>query len=181
MLVLNTYLGDQFPAQGAAAASPDRPRAYNGLLTRPRAAPTTPPRSLCRTRLARAPRDLQQLLQRPVLVGQDAPRPALRRRTGHPPRATSSEYIHGKPAQFDGAFHEARIPLHKDLPYYFGALIKRISKWLGLPPVQRRRNSRPLLDAIYASPRARAARLHRARLLRSLRRARFPASRAVGP
>ena len=39
----------------------------------------------------------------------------------------------------------------------------------------------PLLDAIYASPRAPHARLHRARLLRSFRRARVPLARDLGP
>ena len=34
--------------------------------------------------------------------------------------------------EFDCAFREARLPLHRDLAYYFGAIVKRVSNWLGL-------------------------------------------------
>ena len=42
-----------------------------------------------------------------------------------------SEYIFGKIHDFEQAFAAARIPLKKDLPYLFGAGLKKISNWLG--------------------------------------------------
>jgi hypothetical protein len=45
---------------------------------------------------------------------------------------------------------QASLPLHKDLPYYFGTVIKRISDQLGrrlFSPAK----EEPLLEAIYGS------------------------------
>ena len=41
------------------------------------------------------------------------------------------DYVYGKIHEFEKAFAEASIPLHKDIPYFFGDLIKRISNWIG--------------------------------------------------
>jgi beta-glucosidase/6-phospho-beta-glucosidase/beta-galactosidase len=41
------------------------------------------------------------------------------------------DYVYGKIHEFEKAFAEANIPLHKDIPYFFGDLIKRISNWTG--------------------------------------------------
>jgi beta-glucosidase/6-phospho-beta-glucosidase/beta-galactosidase len=69
-------------------------------------------------------------------------------------REDTGDYIVEKARQFRAAFDTARIPLHRDLSYLFGAAVKRLSDWTG----QRffhAKNFGPLLDAIYASPRAR--------------------------
>lgn len=46
-------------------------------------------------------------------------------------RSGVRDYIHAKIEEFEKAFAKAHIPLHKDLPYYFGALVKRLSNRLG--------------------------------------------------
>ena len=69
-------------------------------------------------------------------------------------RENVAQHICDKAREFSTAFKAARIRLHRDLPYYFGALIKRLSNWAG----RRFFNPEtiaPLLDAIYASPRER--------------------------
>lgn len=41
------------------------------------------------------------------------------------------DYIGAQAAAFDREFIAARIPLHRDLPYFFGAAVKRMSNWRG--------------------------------------------------
>jgi beta-glucosidase/6-phospho-beta-glucosidase/beta-galactosidase len=41
------------------------------------------------------------------------------------------DYIFSKIREFETAFIAARIPLHKDIPFLFGAGFKRLSNWLG--------------------------------------------------
>jgi beta-glucosidase/6-phospho-beta-glucosidase/beta-galactosidase len=41
------------------------------------------------------------------------------------------DYVFDKIHQFEAAFAAARIPLKKDIPYFFGDYLKRISNWLG--------------------------------------------------
>jgi beta-glucosidase/6-phospho-beta-glucosidase/beta-galactosidase len=69
-------------------------------------------------------------------------------------RGDTGGYILGKLAEFKSAFRAAKIPLHKDVPYYFGAVMKKIVEWIGRRRFDADRFS-PLLDAIYASPRER--------------------------
>ncbi|HWB59688.1 MAG TPA: family 1 glycosylhydrolase [Chthoniobacteraceae bacterium] len=152
MLVLNTYLGNQFPGKGGLGLRV-MTRAYNGLLTAHIAAynalhdlyaaqhwpaPLVTFNNYC-SDLYWSDKLLLDLLcvaERKI------------------PRNRVKEYIHGKIAEFDAAFRAARIPLHKDIPYYFGSLIKRFSGWLGCRTFDTGKFA-PLLDAIYASPRAR--------------------------
>ena len=152
MLVLNTYLGNQFPAQGRAGLR-NVVRAYNTLLVAHVSAYnalhdiyathgwTTP-----RVTLNNYCSDLywsdKVLLDLLCVAERDVPRADVR------------DYIHRKIDEFDTAFRAARIPLHKDLPYYFGASVKWLSNRLGY------RWFKPehfalALDAIYASPRRR--------------------------
>lgn len=152
MLVLNTYLGNQFPSR-AGMGLRVMTRAYTGLLTaHVRAynalhdlyagegwpAPLVTLNNYC-SDLYWSDKLLLDLL---CLAERKIPREGVK------------QYIYGKICEFEEAFRAAKIPLHKDLPYYFGSLVKRFSNWLG------HRNFRPeefgpLLDAIYASPRAR--------------------------
>ena len=152
MLVLNTYLGNQFPAKGGLGLRV-MTRAYNGLLTahvraynalhdlyaaQGWAAPQVTFNNYC-SDLYWSDKLLLDLL---CVAERGIPRDRVK------------DYIHAKIAEFDIAFYEARIPLHKDLPYYFGSLIKRISGRLGCRTFNPA-DFAPLLDAIYASPRAR--------------------------
>jgi beta-glucosidase len=41
------------------------------------------------------------------------------------------DYVYAKIHEFENAFEEARIPLVKDIPYLFGSLTKRLSNWVG--------------------------------------------------
>ncbi len=152
MLVLNTYLGNQFPGK-AGHGLRFMTRAYNGLLT-------------AHIRAYNAVHDLY--------AAQNWPAPLItinnycsdlywsdkllldllsvaERKIR---RAGVKHYIHRKIAEFDAAFRTARIPLHKDFPYYFGSLFKGVSGWLGCRTFKPE-EFQPLLDAIYSSPRAR--------------------------
>ena len=81
--------------------------------------------------------------------------------------------------RFNHAFKHAPIPLHKDLAYRIGGMVKHAANAVG----RRFLNSRslgPLLDAIYASPREQLFDYLALGLLRSLRSARFSAAGLVG-
>jgi beta-glucosidase/6-phospho-beta-glucosidase/beta-galactosidase len=41
------------------------------------------------------------------------------------------DYVYTKIHEFENAFEEARIPLVKDIPFFFGSLTKRLSNWVG--------------------------------------------------
>ncbi len=152
MLVLNTYLGNQFPARGRVGLG-SVVRAYNTLLVahiraynalhdlysaRGWPAPCVTLNNYC-SDLYWSDKVLLDLL---CLAERNVARDDV------------CEYIHGKIGEFDAAFQSARIPLHKDLPYYFGAAMKRLSNWLGYRWFEPEHFSR-VLDAVYASPRKR--------------------------
>ncbi len=65
-----------------------------------------------------------------------------------------SAHIRERARAFDAAFSAARLPLHKDLAYYLGAALKRLSNWIGFQRFDAA-SLAPLLETIYASPRAR--------------------------
>jgi beta-glucosidase len=152
MLVLNTYLGDQFPGKGrigfrsVAAAYSNvlvaHVRAYNALHDLyeregwPR--PMVAFNNYC-VDLYWSDKVLLDLI-------------CVRER--NVPRGGVREYIRRKTDEFEAAFRAARIPLHKDLPYWFGALIKHVSDYLGFRRFDPAHFA-PLLDAVYGSPRAR--------------------------
>jgi beta-glucosidase len=62
------------------------------------------------------------------------------------------DYVFDKIQQFEEAFAAARIPLKKDIPYFFGDYLKRISNWLGyktfIPEC-----FAPLVEELYAADR----------------------------
>ncbi|MGB8352274.1 MAG: family 1 glycosylhydrolase [Chthoniobacteraceae bacterium] len=152
MLVLNTYLGNQFPSK-AGRRIRLMTQAYDGLLTAHVGAynaihdlyaaakwqmPVVTINNYC-SDLYWSDKLLLDLLcvaERKV------------------PRAEVKAYIHGKSDEFERAFCDAGIPLRKDVPYYFGAVIKRVSNWLGCRNFEVG-HFEGLLDSIYASPRAR--------------------------
>jgi beta-glucosidase len=150
MLVLNTYLGNQFPSRGRIGFR-SVVTAYNGLLVAH----------------VRAYNELHDLYEtrgwpRPAITFNNycsdlywsdkvlLDLMAVRERSVA--RADVREYIHSKLEQFESAFEAARIPLHHDLPYYFGALVKGFGRKVGYRWF-RPESFGPLLDAIYQSPR----------------------------
>jgi beta-glucosidase len=152
MLVLNTYLGNQFPSR-ARSGFRTVITAYNQLLighihaynalhnlyaNAGWDAPWVTLNNYC-SDLYWSDKVLLDLL-------------SLRERKVH--RLSVRRHIFEQSAKFEADFRAARIPLHKDLPYYFGALIKRISNWIGYRFINPE-NFDALLDVIYASPRSR--------------------------
>lgn len=71
------------------------------------------------------------------------------------PRIDVHDYICAKAAAFDTAFDEARIPLHKDLPFLFGRIVKWAARRIGRRDFQGE-GFRLFLDELYAAPRERA-------------------------
>ncbi|HEY2343630.1 MAG TPA: family 1 glycosylhydrolase, partial [Chthoniobacteraceae bacterium] len=152
MLVLNSYFGHQFPAKSRGGLR-TMTAAYNELL-RAHIAAYNALHDLYTERGWPEPRvsinnycsdmywsdklllDLLCLRERGV----------ARHRAGHA--------IVDCAREFDCAFRKARLPLHKDLSYYFGAIAKRFSNWFGYRTFDAARFA-PMLDALYASPRAR--------------------------
>jgi len=152
MLVLNTYLGRQFPAKGHSGFK-NCILAYNQLLRAHLLAYNAIHDFYSREKLP-PPRvtfnnycsDLYWS-DKVLLDIMSAPERGI-------PRNELRGYIHACDDAFSRAFNAAKIPLHKDLPYYFGALMKRVSKWFGERAFHPEGFS-PLLDAIYAAPRQR--------------------------
>lgn len=64
------------------------------------------------------------------------------------------DYICSRAIAFDQAFHAARLPLHHDLPFHFGAFLKWLTNWLGYKHFQTAA-FQPALDAMLAAPRER--------------------------
>jgi beta-glucosidase len=62
------------------------------------------------------------------------------------------DYIYAKIHEFEQAFEEARIPLVKDIPYLFGSLTKRLSNWIGYKTFSPEFFS-SLVDDIYSASR----------------------------
>jgi hypothetical protein len=65
-----------------------------------------------------------------------------------------SEHILEKAHEFTLAFEKAHIPLHRDIAFHIGNLVKRVSNWIGFRFFHAQ-NFGPLLDVIYQSPRTR--------------------------
>jgi beta-glucosidase/6-phospho-beta-glucosidase/beta-galactosidase len=150
MLVLNTYLGNQFPSRARSGLT-NTTRAYNELLRahvlayncihdlhagKNWPAPLVTLNNYC-SDLYWSDKLWLDLLSLPKLGVA---------------RENVEAHILEKARQFDRAFRRSRISLHKDLPYYVGTLMKRISNWIGRRFFKASALA-PLLDAIYASPR----------------------------
>lgn len=152
MLVLNSYLGRQFPAKHRPGFRPMM-MAYNQLLrahvlayaalhdlyaARGWAAPLVTFNNYCSDMYWS-----DKLLLDLVCV-----------RERGVPRGGVEKYICEHARAFEAAFEAAHIPLHKDLAYYFGALFKRFTNWLGYRQFDAE-DFAPLLDTIYAQERSR--------------------------
>jgi beta-glucosidase/6-phospho-beta-glucosidase/beta-galactosidase len=150
MLVLNSYLGRQFPAV-AGPGFGIMTRAYNGLL---------------RGHIL-AYNAIHEVYE---AAGWDKPRVSVNNycsdlywsdkmlldllcsRERGVDRNAVGPYVTECARSFEDAFESARIPLHRDLSYYFGSAVKRLSNILGYRTFDAS-NFAPLLDALYSSPR----------------------------
>ncbi len=152
MLVLNSYLGRQFPAR-AGIGFRSMMAAYNHLL-RAHVLAYGVVHDLYAARGWPEPRvtfnnycsDLywsDKLLLDLVCVRE---RGVARENVG--------AHIRARAQDFENAFRAARIPLHRDLAYYFGAGLKRLSNWLGFRRFDATHFA-PLLETLYAQPRTR--------------------------
>jgi len=152
MLVLNSYLGRQFPAGphfgfGAMMA------AYNQLL-RAHILAYNALHDLSAERGWPAPRVTFNNYCSDLYWSDKLLLDLVCARERGVPRAEVGAHIRGQARDFERAFIAARIPLHRDLAYYFGAALKRFSNWLGYRSFDASHFA-PLLETIYASPRAR--------------------------
>lgn len=152
MLVFNTYVGNQFPGEARRGLHSvvdaycqllvAHIRAYNALhdLYKERGwpAPLVTFNNYCSDLywLDKVLLDLLSLAERGIA------------------RSGVKEYVHGKIEEFEAAFRDARLPLHRDLPFYFGLMAKRFSHGTGYRWFEPERFA-PALDAIYGSPRPR--------------------------
>ncbi len=153
MLVLNSYLGHQFPADSPGGLH-TMTRAYNHLLR-------------AHVKAYNALHDLH------AQAGWPAPMVTFNNycsdlywsdkllldllcaRERHVPRSQVGIHIRKRAREFQAAFARARIPLHRDLAYYFGSAVKRLSNWIGSRHFSTAHFD-PLLEELYSAPRARA-------------------------
>ena len=152
MLVLNTYLGNQFPSS-AASGLKNLARAYTNLLVAHISAYNLI-HDIYAERGWATPRVTVNNYCSDLYWSDRVWLDLLALRTKGVARADVATHACTKAREFSAAFKNARIRLHRDLPYYFGALIKRLSNWIGSRFFNPEAIA-PLLDAIYASPRAR--------------------------
>jgi beta-glucosidase/6-phospho-beta-glucosidase/beta-galactosidase len=152
MLVLNSYLGRQFPAGHRSGFQP-MVKAYNQLLRAHILAYGTlhdlyeqrcwPTPSVTFNNYCSDVYWSDKLLLDLVCVRE---RGVAREQVG--------SYICDRAHEFEAAFAAARIPLHKDVAYYFGAAFKRLSNWFGYRTFDTE-NFTALFDTLYAQPRTR--------------------------
>ncbi|MEI8341418.1 MAG: family 1 glycosylhydrolase [Verrucomicrobiota bacterium] len=152
MFVLNTYFGTQFPSGGHYGPQTVN-RCYNQLLR-------------AHIRAYNIIHDLYEKRSWPApavtlnnfcsdLYWMDKLLPdLLSARERGVARGDVSTYILGKANEFKVAFEEARIPLHKNISYRLGSILKWFINrlWHGRFSAE---TFAPLLDAIYESPRPR--------------------------
>ncbi len=152
MLVLNSYLGRQFPA-GAKSGIRTMVSAYNQLL-RAHVAAYNALHDLYAERGWPAPMVTLNNYCSDVYWSDKLLLDLLCARERGLARHQITSDIRDRAADFAHAFRQARLPLHKDVAYYFGAVAKWVTDWFG------RRNFHsgelaPFLDDLYASPRTR--------------------------
>jgi beta-glucosidase/6-phospho-beta-glucosidase/beta-galactosidase len=152
MLVLNTYLGHQFPAQ-AVGGFGTMTRAYNELLRAHVLAYNTL-HDLYAERQWAAPRVTINNYCSDLYWSDKVLLDLLCARERKIARHRVGDHVCDQARAFELAFHRARIPLRKDPAYYFGALMKRISSWIGYRSFQAD-DFAPFLETLYSAPRAR--------------------------
>jgi beta-glucosidase len=152
MLVLNSYLGRQFPARASSGVT-SMMGAYNGLL-RAHIAAYNAIHDLYDEAGWQIPRVSVNNYCSDLYWSDKLLLDLLCAREREVNRQDIGPYIADCVDRFQEAFDRARIPLHKDASYYFGTLVKRISNWLGYRNFTAE-GFAPALDALYASPRER--------------------------
>jgi beta-glucosidase len=151
MLVLNTYLGNQFPGRGSRG-----PRsivtAYTQLLRAHVAAYNAVHDLYERHRWPRPALTLNNYCS-DLYWSDKLILDLLSLREYGCDRGGVHDFISWRAKAFERAFAAARIPLHKDLPYLFGAFTKRIANWLGYRRFDGS-SFAPFLEDLYESPRS---------------------------
>lgn len=151
MLVLNSYLGRQFPATGRIGFS-SMMAAYNQLL-RAHILAYNAVHDLYAERGWGEPMVSFNNYCSDVYWSDKLLLDLICARERGVKREDIGPHIRTRAKDFEKAFEAARIPLHKDLAYYFGAMLKRLSNWIGYKNFDGD-NFQPLLETLYASPRA---------------------------
>jgi beta-glucosidase len=152
MLVLNSYLGRQFPARAGRGFRP-MITAYNHLLRAHVMAYNTL-HDLYAERGWPTPSVTFNNYCSDLYWSDKMLLDLVCARERGVARKDMSAHICGQARAFEEAFEAARIPLHKDPAYFLGSLLKRFSNWLGYKRFDAAQFG-PLLDTIEASPRAR--------------------------
>ena len=151
MLVLNTYAGNQFPSKtGPALASVWQ--AYSHLL-RAHVITYNGLHDLYEQRGWNRPRITINNYCSDLYWSDKLWLDLLALRSKGVARSDVHPHICTEAERFHQAFAAARLPLRKDLPFYVGNVIKRLSDWFGRRYFSAQRIE-PLLDAIYSSSRA---------------------------
>lgn len=152
MLVLNSYLGRQFPS-GVRGGVRTMLRAYNQLL-RAHVLAYNALHDLHAARGWPEPHVTFNNYCSDVYWSDKLLLDLVCVRERGVAREGVREHLVNRARGFDHAFRAARLPLHRDLAFYFGSVAKRLGNWLGY----RRFSTEPFatfLDTLYASPRAR--------------------------
>lgn len=152
MLVLNSYLGRQFPARHASGFAP-MAAAYNQLL-RAHVLAYSAVHDLYAECGWPTPQVTFNNYCSDVYWSDKLLLDLVCIRERGVARAEVERYVCQRAREFDAAFIAARIPLHKDLAYYVGALFKRLGNWLGYRRF-RAAHFAAVLDTLYAQPRTR--------------------------
>jgi len=152
MLVLNSYFGHQFPSR-APSGFRTMTAAYNQLLRAHIEAYNTL-HDLYAEHGWPEPRISVNNYCSDMYWSDKLQLDLLCARERGVPRHQVGNYICDHAREFDCAFRKARLPLHRDISYYFGAIVKRVSNWLGYRNFNAS-DFAPLLETLYASPRAR--------------------------
>jgi beta-glucosidase/6-phospho-beta-glucosidase/beta-galactosidase len=152
MLVLNSYLGRQFPAKHRPGLHV-MTKAYNQLLRAHVLAYSTV-HDLYEERGWPAPQVTFNNYCSDVYWSDKMLLDLVSLRERGIAREDAGLHICQRAHDFERAFNAARIPLHKDLAYYFGAALKRISNWVGYRSFDAAHFA-PFLETLYAQRRTR--------------------------
>ncbi len=152
MLVLNSYLGRQFPAK-ARSGFASMTAAYNQLL-RAHILAYNALHDVYQARGWATPSVSLNNYCSDVYWSDKVLLDLLCARERGIPRHKVTEYIIDSADDFTAAFRKARLPLHKDFAYYIGSLAKRVTNYLGCRNFSTSKFA-PVLDALYASERPR--------------------------
>jgi beta-glucosidase/6-phospho-beta-glucosidase/beta-galactosidase len=152
MLVLNSYLGRQFPARARGGLG-TMMRAYAQLL-RAHVLAYNALHDLYRDQGWPAPQVSFNNYCSDVYWSDKMLTDLVCARERGVPRDAIGTYICERARAFDAAFRDAQLPLHRDAAFYFGAVAKRLGNWYGYKKFTAAPLA-PFLDELYASPRPR--------------------------